>query len=134
MTYLIAPLLLILLYLFMILPALPIRRASDHLALHTHYAHRGYHDRSDRPENSLAAFRAACELGYGIELDIHLTADGQIVVFHDDTAERMCGDPRRISDCTYEELSLLRLKDSNESIPLFSDVLSLVDGQVPLLI
>lgn len=54
------------------------------------YAHRGLHDNAtDAPENSLAAFRKAVEAGYGIELDVQITADKKLVVFHDDTLARM---------------------------------------------
>ena len=61
------------------------------------------------PENSLAAFAAACEAGYGIELDIQLTMDGQVVVAHDETLMRVAGDPRRICDLTYDELTRIPL-------------------------
>ena len=99
------------------------------------FAHRGLHSK-DRtvPENSLAAFRLAVENGYGIELDIRLTKDKQLVVFHDDTLLRMCGTDHRVDEYTYKELQAFRLLDSTEQIPLFSDVLSLVNGQVPLLV
>lgn len=97
------------------------------------YAHRGLHDNEkQRPENSSAAFRAAKEAGYGVELDIRFTSDHQIVVFHDDDLKRMCGDPRRVDACTYAELQDLRLLDTDERIPLFSDVLKDLDG-APLL-
>ncbi len=98
-------------------------------------AHRGLHSRAaGRPENSLAAFTAAVDGGYAIELDIQLTKDGKIVVFHDDDLERVCGAPGRLDAHSYEELSALRLFDSDQGIPLFEDVLALVDGQVPLVI
>ena len=74
------------------------------------------------------------EKGYGIELDVHLTSDKRLAVFHDDTLLRMCGDTRRIEDCTFDELSSLRLLDTDERIPSFSEILELVDGKVPLLI
>jgi len=70
------------------------------------FAHRGLHTKDgSAPENSLPAFQAASILGFGVELDVHLTADNKVVVFHDDTLERMCGDPRKIEDLTFEELS-----------------------------
>lgn len=97
------------------------------------YAHRGLWN-ENAPENSLSAFRNAVEKGYGIELDVHLTADKRLVVFHDDTLLRMCGDGRRIDDCTYDELSNMRLLDTDERMPSFSELLELVDGKVPLLI
>ena len=61
------------------------------------------------PENSLAAFAAACEAGYGIELDLQMTADGEIVVVHDGDLMRVAGDPRRIADLTYDELTRIPL-------------------------
>ena len=98
-------------------------------------AHRGLHGRRDiAPENSMEAFRRAVDAGYGIELDIRFSKDRQIVVFHDDTLERVCGACGRISDYTYEELQQFRLHQSEERIPLFSDVLELVGGRVPLVV
>lgn len=91
------------------------------------YAHRGLHDaQAQHPENSLVAFHAAKEAGYAVEFDIRLTKDRQIVVFHDDDLQRMCGDSRRVDACTYSELQALRLLDSNEPIPLLSDVLEVL--------
>lgn len=65
--------------------------------------------RSIAPENSLAAFAAACEAGYGIELDVRRTLDGQVVVVHDRTLLRVAGDPRAIEDLTYDELTRIPL-------------------------
>ena len=99
------------------------------------FAHRGYHDIAHRiPENSMTAFHAAIQHGYGIELDLHLTRDGQLIVFHDDTLERLCGRPGRVEDLTYDELKSLCLLGTDERIPLFSEVLAAVNGRVPLLI
>lgn len=97
-------------------------------------AHRGLHSK-DRliPENSMAAFAAAVEAGYGIEFDIQLTKDEQVVVFHDDDLRRVCGDEHRVDYYTYEELQKLRLSGTDERIPLFSDFLKLVDGKVPFI-
>ncbi|KMZ52823.1 glycerophosphodiester phosphodiesterase [Dorea sp. D27] len=102
---------------------------------HTLFAHRGYHCASQGiPENSMSAFRAAISQGYGIELDVHLTLDGKLAVFHDDDLLRVCGSKDSIENLTYKELERYRLFDTKEHIPLFTDVLSLVNGQVPLLI
>lgn len=99
------------------------------------FAHRGLHSKDKTvPENSLFAFRLAVEAGYGIELDIRFTKDRQIVVFHDDTLLRMCGVNRPVDSFTYDELKELRLLDTEERIPLFSEVLSVVDGRIPLLV
>lgn len=98
-------------------------------------AHRGFFDNeSERPENSMAAFSHAVENGYGIELDVQLTRDGHLVVFHDDELSRMCGVEKRLEDCTLEELQALRLAKSEQGIPLFADVLALVNGRVPLIV
>lgn len=117
------------------------------------------------PENSLASFAAACEAGYGIELDIQLTRDGEVVVVHDADLGRVAGDPRKIKDLSYDELTRIPLyptakpgdaeaallpggeenpplvvTPSNapegyyQHVPLFSDVLKLVDGRVPLIV
>lgn len=97
------------------------------------FAHRGLHGEG-RAENSLSAFSAAVDKGFGIELDVRLTKDGEAVVFHDDTLERVTGDPRRVDECTLRELCALRLSGTEETIPTFCEVLSLVGGRVPLLI
>lgn len=108
---------------------LPRRRRDTSPFNCTVYAHRGLYDNNGHaPENSLAAFRAAKEAGYGVELDVRFTADRQIVVFHDDTLERMCGDNRRVDECTYEQLQELRLLHSDERIPLLSEVLKTLNG------
>ena len=99
------------------------------------YAHRGLHDNaSEAPENSMAAFRKAVESGYGIELDIQLTKDGEVVVFHDFTLERVCGAEGKVCDYTYEELQQFTLYGSQERIPKFTEVLQLVNGKVPLIV
>ena len=98
-----------------------------------HYAHRGLHN-SERAENSMSAFKAAVEGGYGIELDIRLSGDGKLVVFHDDTLDRICGREGKVIDFTAEQLAEFKLCNTNDGIPLFSDVLALVDGKVPLLV
>lgn len=97
-------------------------------------AHRGFFNNEDVPENSMPAFLAAVERGYGIELDVRLTKDEQVVVFHDATLLRMCGVAKKVAECTYEELRSYALAGSNERIPLFSEVLKAVDGKVPLIV
>lgn len=96
-------------------------------------AHRGLHN-DTFPENSMSAFRAAVREGYTIETDVRLSKDGQLVVFHDESLLRMTGANLNVADCTAEELSRLKLGESNERIPLFSDFLTAINGQVPLLI
>lgn len=121
-------------YFFSILPATSRRQECLKFA-EWNYAHRGLWNAAEGvPENSLPAFARAAEQGYAIELDIQITKDGRIVVFHDDTMKRMCGNEGKISDYTYEELQQFHLGDSTEKIPLLREVLQTVDGRVPLLI
>lgn len=102
---------------------------------HAHYAHRGLYSADQSvPENSLAAFRRAVDAGYGIELDVTITADNEIVVFHDDTLARACGVDRDIRDCTWAELSSCRLFGTDQRIPLLGEVLALVNGHTPLIV
>lgn len=99
------------------------------------YAHRGLHCIEEGvPENSLTAFRRAVEAGYGIELDLHLTTDGRLAVFHDDTLDRICGVSGRVAEKSYEELRRLRLSGTEEYIPLFEEVLQIVGGKIPMII
>lgn len=94
-------------------------------------AHRGLHDNEKGiPENSIKAFKEAVKRNIPIELDVHLLKDGNIVVFHDDNLSRMTGYNKMIKDCTYEEISGLRLLDTDEKIPLFEEVLQVIDGKV----
>lgn len=108
------------------------RAALDWLRLRP-VAHRGLHDTA-RPENSLAAFEAAAEAGYPIELDVRCCADGQVVVFHDPTLERMTGQPGTIAETSWAELSTLCLRRSEQTIATLDQVLARVAGRVPVLI
>ena len=102
---------------------------------HRNYAHRGLHTK-DRtvPENSLAAFRRAAEKGYGIELDVQLSRDGQVVVFHDDTLDRVTGVVGRVDSYDYEDLKKMHLCGTKETIPLFTEVLKNIKGAGPLIV
>lgn len=99
------------------------------------FAHRGLH-RADRsvPENSLEAFRLAGEAGYGAELDVQLSKDGQVVVFHDDTLDRVCSVHGRVDAFPYEELRQMSLCGTEQHIPLFSRVLEVFGGRGPLIV
>ncbi len=118
-------------YVFLIMPR--VTDGADMDLVSTDYAHRGLWDTLN-PENSLAAAQLAIKYGYGIELDVHLSADGRIVVFHDTSLKRMCGIDKNIKDCTLAELKRYRLADTQHTIPTLEEFLSLVDGKVPLLI
>lgn len=121
----------IVVYIFLTMPR--IFDVADMDLLSTDYAHRGLHGGSI-PENSLAAYSNAIDNGYGIEIDVQLSSDGEIFVFHDESLTRMCGINKKISELTASELLRLRLLGSNEHIPTLAEVLELVDGRVPLLI
>ena len=99
------------------------------------FAHRGLH-RADKsvPENSLEAFRLAEEAGYGVELDVQLSQDGQVVVFHDDTLDRVCSVHGRVDAFPYEQLRQMSLCGTEQHIPLFSQVLEVFGGRGPLLV
>ena len=96
------------------------------------FAHRGLHYGPSFPENSLMAFAAALEMGAGIECDLRLTADDQIVVFHDRETWRMCSSHLWVNRSTYAELSQLRVGEG--PIPTLESLLELVEGRVPLLL
>ena len=103
--------------------------------MRTPIAHRGLHAAADgRPENSLAAFAECCALGFPAELDVRLTRDGEVVVFHDRALKRLTGAAGRAEECDAATLRALRLLGTRERVPLLREVLELVGGRVPLLI
>ena len=97
------------------------------------YAHRGLHGKSI-PENSIAAFELACQRGYGIELDVQLSKDGKVMVFHDYTLNRMTGMDGKVCETEAKDLTKLKLKNTDQTIPTFEQVLSTVNGRGPLLV
>lgn len=103
--------------------------------LNWYYAHRGLYDNMRGiPENSLLAFERAASMGYGMEMDVQLTADHVAVIFHDWDLKRMCGIDKKISDMTYAELKDICLLRTAERIPTLWEALSVVNGRVPLII
>lgn len=96
-------------------------------------SHRGYHD-NGIIENTIPAFLKSIKNNLPIELDVYLTKDSKMVVFHDKTLKRLLDVDRNIEDCTYEELLRYSFLESNDKIPLLSDVLELVSGSVLILI
>jgi glycerophosphoryl diester phosphodiesterase len=97
------------------------------------FAHRGLHG-PGVPENSMAAFRAALAAGVGIECDVRLSGDGQVMVFHDHDLRRMCASGLAVEATRAEILAGQQLYDSGEHIPWLAELLELVAGRVPLLI
>ena len=97
------------------------------------YAHRGLHG-NGLPENSLAAFRAARDAGYGVELDIHLLKDGNLAVIHDSLLKRTTGAEGKVEDLTTADLTHYHLEGTEETIPTFRQVLDLYAGKAPLIV
>lgn len=97
------------------------------------YAHRGLHG-DGVPENSMAAFRAALENGFGIELDVHLLQDGGLGVMHDSALKRTTGREGRMEALTTAQLADYTLEGTGETIPAFAQVLALFAGKAPLII
>lgn len=103
--------------------------------LATPIAHRALHDRAvGRPENSRAAIRAAVAAGYGIEIDLQLSADGVAMVFHDERLDRLTAETGWVKDRTAADLAAIRLHDAEDGIPTLTEVLAIIAGAVPLLI
>ena len=122
-------------YLFLIAPNIRKRKICLPADFFRPYAHRGLHDGNNCiVENSLPAFRLAMEKGYGIELDVRLTRDGQMVIHHDDSLLRLCGTEQKISALMLDQVQKFCLGQTDEKIPLLEDVLSLIDGRVPLIL
>jgi glycerophosphoryl diester phosphodiesterase len=110
------------------------RIKNGHWIISRPIAHRGLHNNPDIPENSMMAFGKAIKANHPIELDVQLTKDKRVVVFHDDNASRMTGVNSVVSNSTYDDIKKLKLLETDQSIPSLNDVLKIVDGQVPLLI
>ncbi|MEQ9694532.1 glycerophosphodiester phosphodiesterase family protein [Shimia sp. SDUM112013] len=107
----------------------------DAVFLNVPLAHRALHDLSaGRPENSRAAIRAAVSAGYGIEIDLQLSADGHAMCFHDYDLGRLTGEKGPVQRRSAAELGQIQLTGGDEGIPSFAEVLDIVAGQVPLLV
>lgn len=90
------------------------------------FAHRGMFG-GENPENSLGAFAKAVENGYGIELDVQVSADGEPIVFHDYNLLRMYGENKTVDSLTAEELK-------EYGIPTLREALEIIDGKVPVIV
>lgn len=109
--------------------------------LHPHWltarpiAHRGLHDRASGViENSRSAARAAIARNYAIECDVQISGDGEAMVFHDDTLERLTETHGRFDQCDAEALSRMALRGSNDTITPLPEFLALIAGRVPLIV
>lgn len=122
-----------LLFLWMIAPRSQRKRPDTTPFLGMEFAHRGLHNKNV-PENSLRAFQGAVDRRLGIELDIQLSKDGEVMVFHDFTLNRVAGVDGKVINFTAEELGKMSLGGQADGIPTLKQVLEAVDGQVPLII
>ncbi len=123
------------LFIFIYRQFVPRKRVFKYPWLTTYFAHRGLYAKDQSvAENSMSAFSLAKENNYGIELDISLSKDNELMVFHDDDLNRMCGINQIISEMDSNELKGIRLKDTEDFIPCLSDVFNLIKGSVPLMI
>ena len=97
-------------------------------------AHRGLHNKNCA-ENSISAFKNAISKNYPIELDVQQIGDGTVIVFHDDTLQRMTGKDGYVKNITsVDSLKEYKLGGTKDTIPTFKEVLEVVNGQVPILI
>ncbi|MBG0811043.1 glycerophosphodiester phosphodiesterase [Methylosinus sp. H3A] len=109
--------------------------ASYHWLTEHKIAHRGLHDFSKGiVENSLSAARAAACAGYAIECDVQASADGEVVVFHDETLERLTDGAGRLDALSHFEIARLTLRGTREGLPTLRDFLATIGGHVPLFI
>jgi glycerophosphoryl diester phosphodiesterase len=97
-------------------------------------AHRGLWRTGRAPENSLAAFEAACRKGYAIELDVQLSADGEAMVFHDDILDRLTATAGLVEEQTADDLCALRILGSDQAIPTLAEALAVIGDRAPVLV
>ncbi len=121
----------------LILWILALRGRTGHPGLENlrgwNYAHRGLHSEGV-PENSLAAFRAAVDHGYGAEFDVHLLKDGGLAVIHDSKLRRTTGLEGKVEDLTTRDLEYCFLEGTEETIPNFRQVLEVFRNKTPIII
>jgi len=98
-------------------------------------AHRGLHDsKLGRIENTLSAFDAAARAGFPMEMDVHLSADGVVYVFHDDVLDRLTTGAGPVAGRTMAELKAIPMVSTEDRIPTLREVLDLVGGRTGLVI
>lgn len=98
-------------------------------------AHRAFHDRAEgRIENSISAVLAAIEHNFSIEVDLQLTADGRVIVFHDDTLDRLTESTGRVDHLDLTAIRDVRLRDTSDRILTLDELLEAVAGKVALVL
>mgnify|MGYP002864406478 CR=1 FL=1 len=93
-------------------------------------AHRGVFDNEEIIENTMESFKKAIHYHYPIELDIQLTEDNEIVVFHDDDLKRLCNQDAIVQKMNYSDLKKIPLLGTKSRVPLLKEVLELNHDQV----
>lgn len=107
---------------------------QKNIMINKRYAHRGFHQKPEIPENSIPAFKRAIERHWGAELDVHLLKDGTLAVFHDSDLKRCTGAEGYIEDLDLAGLKELRLEGTANLVPTFDEVLELFENVEPLII
>jgi glycerophosphoryl diester phosphodiesterase len=116
------------------MPMPPALRQLDWLTARP-IAHRGLHDAQNGViENTRSAFARAVAHNYAIECDLQVTADGEAVVFHDDTLDRLIQAKGRVCDHSAAALKTVAFKSGADRIQTLSELLDQIRGQVPLVI
>lgn len=122
-------------YVFVFMIYTPHARIQKAAWMKGYFSHRGLFSKDQKiPENSIRAFTHSIEAGYGIELDVGLSSDDQLMVFHDDDLIRACSIHKNLSECSHDELKRMHLFQTQETIPTLKEVLDLVQGKIPLMI
>jgi glycerophosphoryl diester phosphodiesterase len=112
----------------------PQMRALDWLVARP-IAHRGLHvEAKGIIENTASAFASAMAGSYAIECDVQLTAEGEAVVFHDDTLERLTVGTGLVKRYTTKQLQKLTIKNTLDHMQTLGELLEQVQGKVPLII
>jgi glycerophosphoryl diester phosphodiesterase len=117
----------------LVLLVMPFPKFNQFRWLRQHHAHRGLYDEL-HPENTLGAFEIAISEGLGIECDVRLSKDDELIVVHDPILKRLCQRDDRVDELTFEELQTIKIANSVYSFINLKTLLDLVDGQVPIMI
>lgn len=126
---------LLIVFLFFVLPGNPKKAIKHDWLYSTYIAHRGYfNNEKGIVENTKTAFLLAINKGFNIETDISLTLDNQIVVYHDSDFKRLFNLDKKISELTLKEIKELRYENSSDEVLEFKEFLDLIDGKTGLLI
>ncbi len=120
---------------FFIAPGDPKKCVSHKWLYQSKIAHRGYYNtKQGVMENSKTAFQSAIEKGFNIEMDVSLTKDDEVIVYHDEDFKRLFQVDKKVCELTLKEIKELKYENSNDQILEFSEFLQLISGKTGLLI